>query len=771
MKKIILIFLFVVSIILPVYAEETTISDIKVQGLKRVDPGLVFDNIPFEVDTPINEANFTEAIQLLYKTGQFKNISIDLEGRVVIIIVNEKPIVSTITFHGAESIQPDKIKEGMLQMNFGEGLLFNQPTLKKVKNEISLQYLNLGLYSATIETKVTPQERNRVAIDFYINEGSTARIKDVKIIGITKFDENDLLGRLDLKPTSFLSWWYKDDRYSRQILTGDLEKIRSFYMDRGYLDFDIENTTVSISETKKNVYISIIIDEGDKYNFGDIKVSGKYYPLKEESIFQNDIKTIKGEVFSRELLNQSTESINQELGNYGYAFSNVNPIPDVDKNNLTVGFNYFIEPGKKVYVRRISFIGNEKTQDKVLRREMRQFESSYYDKEKIDQSTRRLKRTQYFEGVDINTVSVPGISDQVDLTVAVKEKNTGSVKLGAGASSDEGLVGSFSVTQANFLGTGNTVSATINTSSVNTIYSISHIDPYFTLDGISRRLTAYMRETNTKDLDTGQYDKKSYGLGVGFGVPMNEFDRVNIGFDIDMSDVTLVADSPQRYKDYCQQVSGGNASGCDQNEAVISFGYTSDKRDSAIYPTSGYKYDVSTDIALPLLDMQYYQFDAKIVDYQPLTKEFVWGNKLNLGYAHSYGDDPFPFFNNYYVGGSNSVRGYKAASIGKQYYDEVSQEYVSTGGTTKIVANTSILFPLPGGMFKDQVRLETFIDGGGVWEEDANIALDEIRFSAGLSVLWVSPFGPINVSFAKALNSNDRDDKTEAFQFGMGTNF
>ena len=770
MKKIILILLLFVSYILPVYAEDTSISDIKVQGLKRVDPGLVFDNIPFEVDTPINEANFSEAIQLLYKTGQFKNISIDLEGSVVIIIVNEKPIVSTITFHGADAIEPDKIKEGMLQMNFGEGLLFNETTLKMVKNEISKQYLNLGLYSADVETKVTPQERNRIAIDFYINEGSTARIKEVNIIGVTKFDEDDLLSRLDLKPTSFMSWWNKDDRYSRQVLTGDLEKIRSFYMDRGYLDFDIENTTVSISETKKNVYIAIIIDEGDKYNFGNIKISGKFYPLKEEEIFQNDIKTIKGEVFSRKLLNQSTESINQELGNYGYAFSNVNPIPDVDKNNLTVGFNYFIEPGKKVYVRRISFIGNERTQDKVLRREMRQFESSYYDKEKIDQSTRRLKRTQYFEGVDIKTVSVPGISDQVDLTVAVKEKNTGSVKLGAGASSDEGLVGSFSVTQANFLGTGNTVSATINTSSVNTIYSISHIDPYFTLDGISRRLTAYMRETNTKDLDTGQYDKKSYGLGVGFGVPMNEFDTVNIGFDVDASDITLVDASPQRYKDYCEQVSGGSNSGCDQNEAVLSVGYTSDKRDSAIYPTSGYKYNVSSEVTLPLLDMQYYQFNAKVTDYIPLTKAFVWNNDLNLGYAHSYGDDPYPFFQNYYVGGSNSVRGYKAASIGKQYYDESQDDFVSTGGTTKIVANTSLLFPLPGGMFKDQVRLETFIDGGGVWEEDEDIALDEMRFSAGLSVLWVSPFGPINVSFAKALN-DEAQDETESFQFGMGTNF
>ena len=770
MKKVILAFLLIVSVILPVSAEEISISDIEVQGLKRVDPGLVFDNIPFEIDTPINEANFSEAIQLLYKTGQFKNISIDLEGSVVIISVNEKPLVSTITFHGAEALQPDKIKEGMLQMNLGEGLIFNEPTLKRVKNEISKQYLNLGLYSATVETKVTPQERNRVAIDFYIDEGSTARIKEVKIIGVTKFDEDDLLSRLDLKPTSFMSWWNKDDRYSRQVLTGDLEKIRSFYMNRGYLDFDIKNTTVSISETKKNVYIAIIIDEGDKYNFGDIKISGKFYPLKEESIFQNDIKTIKGEVFSRKLLNQSTESINQELGNYGYAFSNVNPIPDVDKNNLTVGFNYFIEPGKKVYVRRISFIGNERTQDKVLRREMRQFESSYYDKEKIDQSTRRLKRTQYFEGVDINTVSVPGVSDQVDLTVAVKEKNTGSVKLGAGASSDEGLVGSFSITQANFLGTGNTVSATINTSSVNTIYQVNHIDPYFTLDGISRRLTAYMKETNTKDLDTGQYDKKSYGMGVGFGVPMNEFDTVRVGFDVDMSDITLVDSSPQRYKDYCKEVSGGDSSGCDQNEAVLSVGYSSDKRDSAIYPKSGYKYDIGSEITLPLLDMQYYQINAKVADYTPLTSEFVWNNDLSLGYAHSYGDDPYPFFQNYYVGGSSSVRGYKAASIGKQYYDESQDDFVSTGGTTKILASTSMLFPLPGGMFKDQVRLETFIDGGGVWEEDTDIALDEMRFSAGLSVLWVSPFGPINVSFAKALN-DDAQDETESFQFGMGTNF
>ena len=365
---------------------------------------------------------------------------------------------------------------------------------------------------------------------------------------------------------------------------------------------------------------------------------------------------------------------------------------------------------------------------------------------------------------------MPGISDQVDLTVAVKEKNTGSVKLGAGASSDEGLVGSFSVTQANFLGTGNTISATINTSSVNTIYSISHIDPYYTLDGISRRITAYTKETNTKDLDTGQYDKKSLGLGVGFGIPMNEYDTVNIGFDVDMSEIKLVDSSPTRYKDYCNDVSGGDASGCDQNEAVLSVGYTSDKRDSAIYPTSGYKYDVSSEITLPLLDMQYYQFNAKVVDYTPITEKFVWHNKLDLGYAHSYGDDPYPFFQNYYIGGSNTVRGYKAASIGKQFFDTTQNDFVSTGGTTKIVANTSMLFPLPGGAFKDQVRLETFIDGGGVWEEDENIALDEMRFSAGLSVLWVSPFGPINVSFAKALN-DDNLDETEVFQFGMGTNF
>ena len=277
MKKTILTFILLLSVILPIYAEDTLISDISVQGLKRVDPGLVFDNIPFEVETPINEANFSEAIQLLYKTGQFKNISIDLEGSVVIISVNEKAIVSTISFHGAEAIQPDKIKEGMLQMNFGEGLIFNETMLKRVSNEISKQYLNLGLYSATVETKVTPQERNRVAIDFYIDEGSTARIKEIKIIGTKNFDEDDILSRLDLKPTSFMSWWNKDDRYSRQVLTGDLEKIRSYYMNRGYLDFEIDNTTVSISETKKNVYIAIVIDEGDKYQFGDIKISGKFY--------------------------------------------------------------------------------------------------------------------------------------------------------------------------------------------------------------------------------------------------------------------------------------------------------------------------------------------------------------------------------------------------------------------------------------------------------------------------------------------------------------
>ena len=751
-------------------ADGQIVRDIKIEGLQRVDPGFVFDNIPFEIDDLIEEVNFSQAINLLYRTGQFKNISIELEGRDIIIVVSERPIISQINFHGTETFQPKRLVDGIASMNIASGLVLDKSVLKEVEKELINQYLSYGKYAASIKTIVTPLQRNRVDIDFYIDEGTNSRIKEIGIVGATKFSQEDLLGLLELQTTSFMSWWNQDDRYSKQKLTGDLERIRSFYMNRGYMDFSIKNTTVNISKSKRNVYITIIVEEGLKYTFGETEISGNYYPLKESDLFDR-ILTKKGNVFNRQEITKSTEAINEKLGNFGYAFSNVNPIPNVIKKDLVVNFNYFIEPGRKVYVRRINFLGNEKTKDMVLRREMRQLESSWYAKDKINLSKSRLTRTRYFDAVDIQTISVPSIADQIDLNVKVVERQTGSVKIGAGISSSDGVMGSFSVSQANFLGTGNTISLSMSSGSVNKVYSLNYTDPYFTQDGVSRTISLYTRETNTNELDTslGNYDNKALGGGMSFGIPISERDVVHIGFNIDMSDIKLKSNSPQKYKNYCTTI-GGSASSCDSSEAVLSAGFTSDTRDNVITPMKGYKWTANVDVSLPAFDMQYYKFELMGSHYYPLGDKVTLHTRGVGAYADSYGDDPYPFFKNFYVGGAKSVRGYKQSTIGKKQFDSSANNYVSYGGTTKLVMSTEVLFPVPGLKNNESLRLGAFIDGGGVWDQDKDINFGEMRFSTGLSVLWLSTFGPLNISLAVPLNDDNRDKK-ETFQFGMGTNF
>jgi len=769
MKNLFLVF-FLLLFSSSVFSEDgPRVEDIKVEGLQRIDPGLVFDNIPFEIGDIIAEINFSQSIKLLYRTGQFENITIELEGKDVIVAVSEKPVITEVIFHGVKSFQPDRLLEGIASLDVAAGLVFDEPNIRRVESELSNQYLSKGKYSIDIKAVATPLQRNRVKVDIYVDEGSNSRIKEIKIIGANKFNSQDLLDQLVLKTTNTLSWWYKDDRYSKQILSGDLETLRTFYMDRGYLNFDIQNTTVSISESKKDVFIAIIIEEGSKYKFGDITVSGDFYPLSEEDIF-TEIKTVAGKTFKRSDISNSTEGINNKLGSFGYAFSNVNPIPNIDKKNLIVDFDFFVEPGQKVYVRRINFIGNERTKDMVMRREMRQLEASWYAKDKIDVSKFRLTRTQYFDNVDIQTSTVSGSSDQVDLDVKVIERNTGSIKVGAGVSSSEGVVGSFSVAQKNFLGTGNTVAVSFSTGSVNKVYSLSYTDPYFTQDGISRSLSVYSREVNTDELSTGSYDSKALGMGVGFGIPLNEKDTVNIGFNVDMTDISLKATSPTRYKNYCTSVSGGTANGCDADEMVLSVGFTSDTRDNVINPREGYRWSVSSDVSLPALDMQYYKFELSGAHFQPLSDKLTLLTRADIGYADEYGDDPYPFFKNYYVGGANSVRGFKQSSIGKKFWDTTVKDWVSFGGTTKLVVSSEVLFPVPGLKNNESIRLGAFIDGGGVWGQGEDISFEEMRFSAGLSALWLSPFGPLNISLGLPLNS-DGKDKEETFQFGMGTNF
>ena len=756
--------------------EEIKVSDIKIEGLQRIDPGLVFNNIPFEINDEISGINFSEVISLIYKTGQFKDVAVERVGSVIVISVSEKPIINEINFHGTETFQPERLKEGLAYLNIASGLTFDKADLNKAEQEIANQYLSNGKYTASIKSVVENLERNRVNINFYIEEGSVSRIKSIKLVGVKVFNIEDLLDQLALKTTNYMSWWNKDDRYSKQELSGGLEKIKSFYMDRGYLDFKINSTIVSISKNKKNIYIAITVDEGSRFTIGAINILGKNLDGKvtgsSDSVSIEDLKNqllIKeGDLFNRKLVNESSTNMTKKLGNFGYAFANVNAVPTIDKIKNVVGFDFHIEPGKKIYVRRINIVGNEKTKDKVIRREMRQFESSWFSQESVDRSKTRLTRTQFFDGVDIETPGVAGVPDQIDINVKVEERNTGQVSIGAGVSSSEGVVGTFGVSQSNFLGTGNNISSSVSTGDVNKTYSLSFTDPYFTDDGISRGFSIYRKDINTKDLGTGTYDTSSYGLGLNFGVPIDEKETITFGSALDMTDLTLGANAPQGYKDYCSSVSYTGSLSCSSNSLIFYTGFTSDSRDNIIQPNKGEKYSITADVSAPVLDMQYFKVKASAEKFFPLSEKITTRLSGDFGYADSYGDELLPFFKNFKTGGPKSVRGFKEGSIGKKIYDASYADFVTYGGKSLVNFSAETFFPVPGLKNNDSFRMSAFVDAGGVFED--SFESSQMRYSAGLGALWLSPFGPLNLSFALPLNDEKSDD-TQTFQFGMGTNF
>jgi outer membrane protein insertion porin family len=767
MKKIFTFFLFL-FISFSTNAESLTVSDIKVEGLQRISPGLVFNNIPFEIDDPIDDINFSKSISLIYKTGQFKDVAIEREGSVIIISVSERPIINEINFYGTETFQPEALVQGLSLMNLASGLVFDKTTVLRAEQELIDQYISNGKYTTSITSEIIPLERNRVDINFYVEEGRISRIKDISILGNRSFDSEELLGNLTLRKTNLMSWWEKDDRYSKQVLKGDLEKLRSFYMDKGYMDFKINSSRVSISKNKKNIYIAINIDEGNKYTIGQIKLKGNLPDSLSLKEFENELLIRAGDTFNRSKLNGSSTKITKILGNFGYAFANVSSVPNVDKIKKIVDFTFFIDQGKKIYVRRVNILGNEKTKDEVIRRELRQLESSWFSQEKIDRSKTRLTRTQYFDAVNIETPSVQGVSDQIDLNIKVVERNTGKLSIGAGVSSSEGVVGTLSVSQDNFLGTGNRLSTSISTGDINKVYSLSFTDPYWTEDGISRGFNIYKRDVNTKELGTGTYDTASYGFGLNFGLPLSEYDTFSFGATIDLTELDLGTNAPLGYRNYCTSVASAGSLTCDSDSLLFFTAWQTDSRDNMIFPTSGYKIAINADITAPIFDMQYFKINTSAEKFFPHSENVTTRIKGSLGYADSYGDEIYPFFKNFTAGGASSIRGYKQGSIGAKVFDSAYGDYVTYGGQKKITFSAETFFPVPYMKKMESFRMSAFVDGGGVFEDSFNGS--EMRYSAGLGATWLSPFGPLNVSLSTPLNDNALD-RTEKFQFGMGTNF
>ena len=741
------------------------IKDIRVEGLQRTEAGTVFTYLPVQAGDVMSDEKATQAIKSLYNTGFFKDIRIEAEGDVLVVTVQERSAIAKIEFSGNKSFPSDKMTENLKQIGISEGLIFDKSQLDRSEQEIKRAYLAQGKYGATVKTVVSPLERNRVAVRFEIEEGVAAKIRDINIVGNNAYTTEDLRAEFLLTTPNWMSWWNKDDQYSKQKLTADLETLKSFYMNQGYLEFGIDSTQVSISPDKRDIFITVNVTEGEKYTISDVKLAGELQVPEAE--LTSLIRFAKGDVFNRQLVTESSKAIGDRLGNDGYAFSNVNAIPDIDKENHTASFTFFIDPGKRVYVRRINLTGNTRTRDAVLRREMRQLESAWYAGDKINRSKERLERLAFFDQVNIETPAVPGTNDQVDMNVDVTERSTGSVQFGAGLSSNEGVVLGFTINQPNFLGTGNRVNTQINTSKLNTVYSLSFTDPYFTPDGISRGFDVYRRDLNANnDINNNlaDFNSRSYGAGVRFGLPLTENNFFTAGLTADFTEVELSANSPVQYRDFC-----GNTTGCSSNSVQLSAGWTHDTRDNILFTNKGVLQRLTAEVTLPVLDLQYYRLDYRHAWYKDIAKNFTFMLNGELGYAKSYGDTKYPFFKNYFVGGVNSVRGFENGSLGPRQVDATGQEF-NIGGTTRIVGNAEIFAPVP--LIKDssQFRLSAFFDAGNVYGDNQSISLGDLRYSTGVGVSWFSPFGPLKLVFAKALNSQ-QDDRTEVLQFQLGSQF
>ncbi|PPC86462.1 MAG: outer membrane protein assembly factor BamA [Methylotenera sp.] len=743
--------------------EPFVIKDIRVEGLQRTEAGTVFNFLPVQVGDTMSDEKATQAIKSLYNTGFFKDVRIEAEGEILIVTVQERSAIAKIEFSGNKSFPSDKMLEGLKQIGISEGLIYDKSLLDRAEQEIKRQYLSQGKYSATVKTVSSPLERNRVGVRFEIEEGIAAKIRDINIVGNNIYTTEDLRAEFLLTTPNWMSWWNKNDQYSKQKLTADLETLKSFYLNKGYLEFSVDSTQVSISPDKQDIYITINVTEGEKYTISDVKLAGELQVP--ESELKPLIKIAKDDVFNRQLITESSKAIGDRLSNEGYAFSNVNAIPEINKENHTAAFTFFVDPGKRVYVRRINLTGNTRTRDSVLRRESRQLESAWYAGDKINRSKERLDRLQYFDEVTIETPAVPGTSDQVDININVTEKSTGSVQFGAGLSSNEGVVLGVTVNQQNFLGTGNRVSAQINTGRVNTVYSLSYTDPYFTPDGISRGFDIYRRDVNTQSLDIGTYNSSSYGAGVRFGLPLTERDFFSAGLTADFTKIDLSAGSPRQYLNFC-----GNSSGCSSNSLALNLGWTHDSRDNTLFPNKGVLQRLTAEATVPGLDLQFYKLEYRHTWFKQAFKDVTFMLNGELGYADSYGDRAFPFFRNFYAGGVNSVRGFDNGAIGPRDFDPSTNQDFAVGGTSRIVGNAEVFVPVPLLKNSSQFRLSAFVDAGNVYAENQSINLGELRYSTGIGVSWFSPFGPLKLVFAKALNEQE-GDRTQVLQFQLGQQF
>ncbi|OWW22184.1 outer membrane protein assembly factor BamA [Noviherbaspirillum denitrificans] len=743
-----------------------TIKDIRVEGIQRTEAGTVFSYLPVRVGETYNDEKGAAAIKALYATGFFKDVRIEVEGDVLVVSVEERPAIAAVDFSGTKEFDKEQLTKALKDIGLGESRIFDKALVDRAEQELKRQYLSRGLYGVQITTTVTPVERNRVNISFAVDEGEVSRIKQINIIGSKAFPEKDLLALLNLRTPGWFTWYTKADQYSKQKLTGDIETLRSYYLNRGYLEMQVESTQVSITPDKRDIYITINISEGDKFTVGDVKLEGEMFGREEELRALVDLKS--GDVYSGEKLAESVKKISERMGNFGYAFANVNANPEINREKKEVSFTVLVDPGKRVYVRRINIAGNTKTRDEVVRREFRQFENSWYDGEKIRLSRDRVDRLGYFKEVNIETPEVPGTTDQVDVNMTVAEKPTGNILLGAGFSSSEKLMLTGSIQQANAFGSGNTLGIDVNTSRRNRTIALSQTTPYFTDDGVSRSYEVFLRTTRPPEVNTGDYVVKTTGANIKFGVPFSEVDTVFFGAGVERTEVLTYTDvpgfnnSPELYKRYVTDF--GNGTDATTTSFPLTAAWQRDNRDSALVPTVGRYQRVNMEFA-PAGSLKYYRAMYQHQWFKPLFRAVTLALNGEIDYGRGLAGRPYPIFKNFYAGGIGSVRGYEGSSLGPR-----ATNGDPLGGTSRIIANAELQFPFPGSGNDRTLRWFTFFDAGNVYAEGAKMNLSELRYAVGAGISWVSPIGPLKLSYGVPVNSKTGDRK-QNFQFQLGTGF
>ena len=733
------------------------VRDIRVEGIQRIEAGTVFSYLPVKVGETMTDEKAAAAIKALFATGFFKDVRLEVQRDVLIVAVEERPAISQIDFIGNKDLDKDVLRKGLREGGLAEGRSLDRALLDSAEQEIKRQYLARGRYGASVVTTVTPLEHNRVGVSFSVNEGEITKIRQINIIGNKVYKEKELLDLFVLQTPGWLTWYTKNDQYSKQKLSGDLESLRSHYLNSGYLEFDINSTQVSITPDKKDIYITIGVTEGEKYTVSEVKIGGEM--LLPQAELRGLVQLKSGDTFSREKLAASTKRITDRLGNEGYAFANANSIPELDKSAKRVSLTIMIDPGRRVYVRRINIAGNTRSRDEVVRREMRQLEGAYYDSDKIQKSKQRLERLGYFSEVDVDTPAVPNTSDQVDVNFKVKEKATGAIMVGAGLSSTEKLVLSGSIAQQNIFGSGKHMMLALNTSKVTRNIALSFTDPYYTVDGISRGFDIYDRRTNAAYLGLGYYTTTTLGGGVRFGVPITEIDNIGFGIGAENTRIGVDQTSPQRYQNFV------NIFGDNVNTYPATLGWTRDQRDSVTMPTKGGVVRAGVETAVPGGDLKYYKLTEQVQWYFPLSRTYTLMLNGEVGSADGVGGKPLPFYKNYYAGGVTSVRGYDTYSLGPR--DGLG---AIMGGNKRVVGNAEILFPMPGAGVDRSMRLGVFLDGGQVYGADEKIRLGELRYSTGMAFSWNSPMGPLRISYGLPINAKEGDRK-QHMQFQMGQVF